>query len=227
MKKEIILVGTYHFEQDEELIKKEEKEVKELVDYLAHYKPTKVAVEWEMSKDKELNIEYQNSNGNYSMDEIQQIGFRLAEKLNHDKVYAVNWTGQINQENMMELNDSIQSSYPELLNTMKEISENAPDISLKTPLVNSYRKLNNKEFTKELEKLYLSLVVVTDNKEKKIGLDFLNKWMERELAIFKNILDICNTEDRILLIIGSDHLWMLRKLFEGNGWNVISPFLIE
>ncbi|RLL40126.1 hypothetical protein D8M04_19490 [Oceanobacillus piezotolerans] len=56
---------------------------------------------------------------------------------------------------------------------------------------------------------------------------FLDKWMERELAIFKNIVDTCNTEDRILLIIGSDHLWLLRELSEGNGWKVINPFLVN
>ncbi|RCW63896.1 hypothetical protein [Saliterribacillus persicus] len=79
MKKELILVGTYHFEQDKELIEIKEKKVIDLVDYLAHYKPTKVAVEWEMSKNEELNIEYQKSYENYSINEIQQIGFRLAK----------------------------------------------------------------------------------------------------------------------------------------------------
>ena len=224
MKKEIILVGTYHFEQVEELIEKKEKEVIELVDYLADYKPTIVAVEWEKSEDKELNIEYQKSNEDYSFDEIQQIGFRLAKKLNHEKVYPVNWVGGISPEDMTELNVSIQDSYPELLNTMKVFSENAPDISLNTPLVNSFRKLNDNEATKELERMYLSFVTVTDNKEKKIGYDFLNKWFERELMIFKNIVGTSNSDDRILLIIGSDHLWMLTRLFEGNGWKVINPF---
>ncbi|MEC3883303.1 DUF5694 domain-containing protein [Halobacillus sp. HZG1] len=224
MKNEIILVGSYHFEQEEELVDKKEKEVIELVDHLAQYKPTKVAVEWEMSKDNELNIEYKKSKGDYSIDEIQQIGFRLAKKLNHEKVYAVNWSGRISQEDMTELNATIQGSYPELLNTMKGISKNAPDISLNTPLVDSFRKLNDNKATKELERMYLSFVTVTDNKEKMIGFDFLNKWSERELMVFKNIVETSNSNDSILLIIGSDHLWMLRKLFEGKGWKVINPF---
>ena len=227
MEKEIILVGTYHFEQDEELIAKKEKEVIELVDYLAHYKPTKVAVEWEASKDKDLNIEYKKSDRDYLIDEIQQIGFRLAKKLNHEKVYAVNWSGKITKEDMEELNASIQNSYPELLNKMKVISENAPVISINTPLVNSFRKLNDNEAIKEIERIYLSFVTVTDSKEKMIGFDFLNKWLERELMIFKNIVETTKSNDRTLLIIGSDHLWMLRKLFEGNGWKVINPFASE
>jgi hypothetical protein len=184
-------------------------------------------VEWEKEKDKELNIEYKNSNGNYSINEVQQIGFRLAQKLNHEKVYAVNWSGRISQEDMTELNTSIQGSYPELLNRMKIISEKAPDISLNTPVVDSFKKLNDNDTTKELERMYLSFVTVTDNKEKMIGFDFLNKWLERELMVFKNIIDTSNSNDSILLIIGSDHLWMLRKLFEGKGWKVINPFASE
>ena len=225
MEKEIILVGTFHFELDEELVGKKEKEVIELVDYLAHYKPTKVAVEWEASKDKDLNIEYKKSDRDYLIDEIQQIGFRLAKKLNHEKVYAVNWSGKIVKEDIEKLNASIRESYPDLLDKMKNISEKAPTISINTPLIKSFRKLNDYKAIKELESMYLSFVTVTDKKEKMIGFDFLNKWLERELMIFKNIVEVTNTNDRTLLIIGSDHLWMLRKLFEGNGWKVINPFV--
>jgi hypothetical protein len=71
LKKEIILVGTFHFEQDAELIKRKENEIKELVNYLAGFKPTGIALEWEKTEDDELNKEYKNSNGNYSIDEIQ------------------------------------------------------------------------------------------------------------------------------------------------------------
>lgn len=228
MKKEIILVGTFHFEQLEELLKDKEKEVEELVDYLCDFKPTKVALEWDKTKNKELNEEYKNSNGNYSMDEIQQVGFRLVKKLQHDKVYAVNWTGKITQDDMINLNNAIKSSYPELINMMGTLSENAAEISLNTKLIHSYQKLNGRESIEELEKLYLSFVVVDDGNGEGVGVNFLNKWVERELMIFKNIIEVSSidSDDRILLVIGSDHLWMLRKLFEGMGWDVINPFSI-
>ncbi|WP_419181301.1 DUF5694 domain-containing protein [Fictibacillus nanhaiensis] len=51
--------------------------------------------------------------------------------------------------------------------------------------------------------------------------------MERELRICKNLVDILtNQEDEcVMLLIGSDHLWMLKKLFEGSGWKVTNPFV--
>lgn len=226
MKKKIILVGTFHFEQDEELINSKENEVKELVDYLAEFKPTKVALEWEKIKVDELNKEYENTKDNYSIDEVQQVGFRLAQKLQHEKVYAVNWSGHLTQDDMMNLNNEIQDSYPALMNIVSNISENSPQISSEIELITSFRKLNNEGTIKEFEKMYLSFVDVKNGKGKMIGFNFLNKWMERELMIFQNVIEVSSksSEDRILLVIGSDHLWMLRNLFEGIGWKVINPF---
>ncbi|WP_442636427.1 hypothetical protein [Rossellomorea marisflavi] len=45
MEKEIILVGTFHFEQDAAIIARKEVEINELVEHLSHFKPTKIALE--------------------------------------------------------------------------------------------------------------------------------------------------------------------------------------
>jgi hypothetical protein len=224
LKKEIILVGTYHFIQDQEIILKKNLELKELVDYLAKYKPTKVALEWERSREDELNNDFHNPDENDPVNEIHQVGFRLARKLGHAKVYAANWTGEISSDDMSELNAAIQNLYPELQNTMEEMFGKVPAVNLNTPILDSYKMLNNNQLTMELEEIYLSFIGVKNYKGRDIGIDFLTKWMERELMIFRNVMDVSDSEERILLIIGSDHLWMLRKLFEGNGWRVINPF---
>jgi hypothetical protein len=72
--------------------------------------------------------------------------------------------------------------------------------------------------------MYLSISLVTTN-DQNIGVDFLGKWIERELTIFKNTIELSSTSSsRNLLLIGADHLWELKKLFEGIGWKVINPF---
>jgi Family of unknown function (DUF5694) len=228
-KKEIILVGTFHFEQEADLIRNKEDEIEELVDYLSMLKPTKVALEWEITQNEELNDKYKYSGVSEEIDEIQQIGFRLAKKLFHDRVYAVNWAGHLTQEDMINLNNTIQHSYPKILNTMNSLQGSTPEISSVKKLIQSYKELNERKYTEVLEKMYLSFVEVEDDKGDLIGVNFLNKWSERELIIFKNIAEIASdhSDERILLVIGSDHLWMLRKLFEGIGWDVINPFHID
>lgn len=223
-KNEIILVGTFHFFQDEELIKNKSLEVSELVDYLAEYNPTKIALEWEKTNQQKLDEAYKNLDNPLSIDEKEQVGFRLANKLKHNKVFAVNWEGRLNQEDMPVLNEAIQLHYPEIAKTMTAYLDKAPNISPNKRLITSFKELNQKEMISELETLYISFSVVEKDGES-IGTQFLSKWLERELMIFKNVLQITeNQKEQILLFIGSDHLWMLEKLFNGMGWNVINPF---
>lgn len=223
--KEIILVGTYHFEQHAEVIKDKEYEIERLVEYLLDFNPTKIALEWEMEFNDELNKEYKDSKGNYSLNEIQQIGFRLAQKLQHENVYAVDWTGNLTQEDLDKLNFSVQR-YPKIYRSMNTLTEKTPDVKSDTNLIRSYRELNHADYIAEIENMYLSFVSVEDEKEEKVGFNFINKWFERELMIFKNVVKIVAEHDyeRIFLLIGSDHIWLLKNLFEGRGWKVINPF---
>jgi len=221
---EIVLVGTYHFAYQEDVLRDKKAEILELVDFLAAFNPSKVAVEWERSEQEELNKGYIKSEENYEMNEIEQVGFRLATKLDHKKIFAVNWAGSLTQEEMMALNQSIQENYPDVLQGVEAFSERSAALSPEQTLLESYRNLNNQELTKELEQMYLSFLAVENNGQN-IGVSFLSKWIERELVIVKNISEILEKpKERILLIVGGDHLWMLNKLFVGKGWTVINPF---
>jgi len=226
MEKEIILVGTFHFEQDADIIARKEVEINELVEHLSHFKPTKIALEWEASKEPELNELYSECRWNDSMDEIQQIGFRLARQAGHDKVYAVNWAGGITEGDMVALNTTIQDSYPDIVRTVQRVGECSPEVSPDIPLMTSYKDLNDAKIVNEMENMYLSFIVVKEG-ENQIGYDFLRKWNERELMIFKNVIDVYKDGDRLLLLVGGDHVWMLKSLFEGNGWKVTNPFVEE
>lgn len=223
-KTEIVLVGTYHFAYQEDVLRDKQAEILELVDFLADFNPSKIAVEWERSEQEELNKRYTKIEENYEMNEIEQVGFRLATKLDHKKVVGVNWAGPLTQEEMMVLNQSIQENYPGVLQGVEAFSEKNAALSPEQTLLESYHNLNNQELTKELEQMYLSFLVVENNGQN-IGVSFLSKWIERELVIVKNISEMLEKpKERILLIVGGDHLWMLNKLFEGKGWTVINPF---
>ncbi|MDR4936747.1 DUF5694 domain-containing protein [Rossellomorea marisflavi] len=226
MEKEIILVGTFHFEQDAAIIAQKEAEINELVEHLSHFKPTKIALEWEASKELELNELYSECRWNDSMDEIHQIGFRLARQAGHDKVYAVNWAGGIAEGDMVALNTTIQDSYPDIVRTLQRVGECSPEVSPDIALMTSYKDLNDAKIVYKMENMYLSFIVVREG-ENQIGYDLLRKWNERELMIFKNVIDVCKDGDRLLLLVGGDHVWMLKSLFEGIGWKVTNPFADE
>lgn len=226
LSKEIILTGTFHFEQEVEIINKKEQEVLELVDYLSRLRPTKIALEWDAGAHDQLSGKFIHADGQYEIHEIEQIGFRLAKKLGQKLVYAVDWDAGISNEDMIKLNSAIQNTYPEVLKSMESVQGKFPLLSEESHLQNSYQQLNSRSLLEELEKLYWSFAVIQDDTGDRIGIEFLKKWLEREMMIYKNIEDLTGDEagERIFLLIGSDHLWGLKMLFEKNGWNVIMPF---
>jgi hypothetical protein len=223
--KEIVLIGGFHFEDNHDLIRGKQSEITELVEYLSTFSPDKIAVEWEKENGFELNEKYHDylHSNTVDNDEIQQIAFRLANKLSLSTIHSVNWTGNIKQEQINLLNILIEQNHPEIY--QKAISFGSSDVELnsETHILESFFALNNLQLLNELEQLYLSFTAVSQGNEH-IGLSFLNNWFERELRIFQNVKELAFDNERILLLIGRDHLWMLQKLFQGAGWEVHLPF---
>ncbi|MCB0764766.1 MAG: hypothetical protein KDB84_08685, partial [Flavobacteriales bacterium] len=100
----VLLVGTFHFEyydldahvtdKDKRVNVKEPKrqqEMQELVDHIARFKPTAIAVEagpntgWLMKR----YAEYQRTDSIQRADEREQIGFRLMKRFALDTLYGV------------------------------------------------------------------------------------------------------------------------------------------
>ena len=73
---------------------KRQAELQELIDCLARFKPTKIALEISRTLDTNLEQDYHSYlEGNYQLgtNEKHQIGFKLAKQLGHNKLYAVDW----------------------------------------------------------------------------------------------------------------------------------------
>jgi pheromone shutdown protein TraB len=57
-----------------------------------------------------------------------------------------------------------------------------------------------------------------------IGVELVAEWYKRNLFIYRNILENSNENDRILVIIGSGHIFYLNQLLENNSeFNMINP----
>ena len=50
------------------------------------------------------------------------------------------------------------------------------------------------------------------NLEKYEGSQLVSQWYERNLKIFSNLQNICEKEDKVLVLIGSSHLKILKEL---------------
>ncbi len=87
----IMIVGTLHFGKD--ILESENQEnIAKLVKTISKYNPTKVVLEWEPSALSKANKQYQSFvadtfNISKKMNEVYQLGFRIAKDMKHDSIY--------------------------------------------------------------------------------------------------------------------------------------------
>lgn len=229
-KAQVMILGSYHFSNGgEHLINVEvadvmsdekQLEIIEVIDKLSKFKPNKIAVEAKITSSKELNntyLEYCSNNGDIKSsiighrNEIVQLGFRLANRLNHPKIYPIDVPASLPFE---PLNDYAKKNLPELYEKIhQEIIEEAKkgkDLQ-KNNTVGEILKYCNNENRIEMEhsNLYLDLNQVAAG-DKYYGADFLTAWYERNIKIFANLQAISEPGDRILVIYGAGHCKILR-----------------
>ena len=231
----IFLLGTFHFaypnldankvdksNQVDILSDQRQKELKELLDYIALFKPTKICIEApERWKAMEKYRSYKKENKVLDRDEVQQIAFRLMDRFKLDTVYSVDATSIA--DDLMENKDSlvikpyidsIFNNYTFKSNEQyKKWVEYETSVHVNNTLLNSFRHMNSAKYFLRDYSFYLT----GDFKNGKYnGADALaTYWYDRNLRIFRNIQSITTSpNDRILVLFGSGHISILDQLLK-------------
>ena len=236
----LMILGTHHmanpgkdavnFKADDVLTPKRQREVEQLVKRLKEFKPTKIAVEVEPEKDAELEERYQNYlNGSYQLrrNEVDQIGFRLARAMGHHKVYPVDWNkpspvdfATIDFESFAKANNQkalLEDAYSKAQRSVARGEE----IQERGSLIDLYRFGNHSKNLREGHRIYFTLARIGKN-DQYPGADWVQYWYGRNLKIFVNLTRITESDDdRILLIIGSGHVWVLQQFVEDSGYYIL------
>jgi hypothetical protein len=102
---EVLVLGVYHManpgrdlfnmKADDVLAPKRQAEIAELVDVLKRFQPTKVALEADVWDERvgQRYADYVAGRHELSRNETEQVGFRLAKEMGHEKVYPVDVDG--------------------------------------------------------------------------------------------------------------------------------------
>lgn len=209
------------------LEKKRQEELNLLLEKIAAYKPTKILVEWNrIQNDSITNIEYSKFLKNdfdisTEPNEVYQIGFKLAKRLNHEKIYCSDakkiWYGvELDWDNYSEEAYMKSKGQYQKANRYNHESFYRLGDSLKSvrPLVEHLVWLNEPFNRLKSHQFYLTWLIegAGDNY---LGADNIGSQYSRNLRIFANAFDVTNfdNEDRILLIYGASHVWQLRQFF--------------
>ena len=237
-KTKAMVLGVFHFQASQSdsykkkfpfdiLEKQRQSELDTLLSKIAKYKPTKILVEWNRIKmDSMTNSWYQEYLADKTdladkRNEVFQIGFKLAKKLNHKQVYcsdaSADWFGaELDWDNYDE--ESYMKSRGQYEKVSRYNYEPFYELhdSLKTvqSLTEHLRMLNDPMNRLKDHQRYLTDIIegAGDNY---LGADNTGRQYRRNLRIFANAYDLTDfdSEERLLLIYGSGHVWQLRQLF--------------
>lgn len=230
----------YNIKMDDVLAPKRQNEISELVRLLKAYQPTKIAFEQDPSQDTELNANYRgylNGTRELGRSEIDQIGFRLAKQMGHPKVYGVDywpWPDRnpffpdgfdwnlIDYRKFAETHDQKHFLRPPPLPEGKRTQDKNGATWIEPEeyksIVDMYIQLNEPEGRSADHQAYLQSARVGLGDQYPGANWVSHSWYDRNLKIYVNLTRITESVgDRILLIIGAGHVYLVQQFLEESG----------
>ena len=237
-------LDVFNIEADDILAANRQQELSDLTDVLQDWQPDIVAVERPAERHDELNDLYRKYRlGELSYDEeveidpihpqrdspvsecrseVIQVGFRLADRLGHKSISAVDYpmtlAADFDEDELTEIDD---------FGRMQKRARTVTDVELTNPqqkqheikthltestVIEHLRFLNRKEqlgFNHELQ----FAGSLAGAEQRYVGSRMLSAWYERNIRIVENIWGATNDEtDHVLLLIGSGHVNVLKHL---------------
>lgn len=219
----ILILGVYHMansspEQgqprspDDLLGPKRQEQIQELIDDLAHFRPTKIAIEaqygdtyWPDQYRKYLAGQYKPGRN-----EIEQIAFPLAKRLNLVALYGIDAPLSPAGATPTEMQVPNPKSLAASSNPAGAPSHE--DALLRQSTIIQYlAHLNSPAEIRRSHETYMMSLLPANDAEIDKQTDQVADWYKQNLQIFANINRITERgKDRILVIIGAQHLKLLR-----------------
>lgn len=203
---------------DDVLAPRRQREIERLVDALAAWRPTRVAVEWGHKNQVKLDQRYADYRaGKYqlSADETDQIALRLAAKLGLPRIDAVDWNEEPpGQDADYDWEAGAKLGHEEA--RFAALRDPARDRE-ETELVRSHsvagflRVINSPAYLADMNRVYYDLALL-GGPQVNPGANWVGYWHARNLKILDNLIRLdVRPQDRILLVIGAGHAYLLNE----------------
>ncbi|WP_166962301.1 DUF5694 domain-containing protein [Yeosuana marina] len=230
-KPQVALLGTFHFantndyaviKMDDLFTNKRQTELDELIEKLKKYNPTKIMIEWEPkekdSVDKELkaylNDEFDIQN---KRNEVYQIAFRLAKDTGINELYPIDYQlnlGDAEVGKFLENNDTLMQKFNAIINNAVEFAQSETKILGKTDLVSYFERMNSEEFDNKNKNFYLDKLLTLSEEAGNPVAEYVANWYKRNLFIVNRIENHLESDDRVLVLIGSGHRAIMKDFYK-------------
>ncbi|HZC38335.1 MAG TPA: DUF5694 domain-containing protein [Sphingomicrobium sp.] len=200
-------------------------EIEAVVARLAAFHPTRVAVEWSADQQARLDERYADYRaGRYqlSADEIDQIGLRLAARLHLARVDAVNWLaddpGTDADYDFIAWADAHGrgAEWRVFQQKAQEEADAGTRLMTCTPISAWLRRGNTPAARRADQRAYYDIARFGDHAANP-GAAWVGAWYARNLRILDNLRRIAGPGDRVLLVIGGGHGFLLDQQARESG----------
>ena len=230
---------------DDVLAAERQRQLRELTDRLATWEPTAVAVERPFDRQTDIDAlydEYRTGERSYDEEtaidpphpmrsdtdtecrsEVIQVGFRLADRLDHARVHAVDHPTTMaanlddDEAEQLDFEAMIERASERLDAPVPSPAEHkrAADEHLSTSTIPAYLRWVNREGRLHMNHDAMFAAGIAGGDERGIGSRLLSAWYERNLRIVENLWCTADPDDdRLFLVVGSGHVHVLRQLLE-------------
>jgi len=237
----VYLLGTFHFSQTDESYNivddKHQKSIKELCKIIEKHQPDKIFTE------RQPEFEFQNKiDDKYNQylkddkirykNEIYQVGFRVAKSLKHPRIYQCDHPGMYGSHYEKGVEYATKNNQLDYLNakakgTVMRYDEIIDEDSLmqNITLLEYIKWINSEKVMSTSHAYYIANspqigskdYYNSDDDDTLIGAELTADWYRRNIMIYtKMINQLDYSEKAIFLIIGGDHVPILRNLFRDN-----------
>ena len=225
----LLILGTFHFkdagldsykpEVDVDILsEKRQAELGRILDQLEDFSPTKILVEVKPERQAEFDErfgKYVAGEFELGSNEIYQVGFRLAKRLGHRRLYAVDSSGRRyedlpdSEEYAKEHGQSfpVADRWDERYMAAYKVEDHA---KAERTLTEHLLFLNSNERLRFSHGHYVLSDLALGSDGEYPAADSLTGWYNRNLRIYSNILRVMEPQDRLLLLIGAGHVPIIR-----------------
>ena len=225
----VMVLGVFHFNNPnadyakfagiDVLTPQRQKEIESVVDQLARFEPTKIALERPVREADSLRARYQRyRRGNYTLtrNEIHQLGFRLAHKMSHSELFPIDYLLGMRMDSLMMYarvhNETFFTEFNALVQKVVAVFDK---MQSEETIGFNLRFMNEPGNVLRVHEPYAEMTTVGGDGNY-VGASVVSDWYERNLHIFANIARIAKPGDRVLVIIGQGHAPILRELIHAH-----------
>lgn len=233
---QVMVLGVYHFRAsgrdyvergvDDHLAPQRQAEIAEVLNRLERFRPTKIVVELDPSDESDFNARYARYRAGaeaLTANERDQLGMGLAGRLGLDRLHAADAPNNMRFAEMLAAAEAagqhhLVERFHADMATIQAHAAETRDLSVRAQLI----EMNSPEVVGWND--YYMTMAQMGTRDNPIGAQDMVEWWGRNMYIFADIARVAEPGDRILVIYGAGHKFLLDQYFrQAQEFELIDP----